>query len=552
MKKKILTINLINISLAIIFFLICIIAIVAVDKQKNNDKDIRDYLNFSTNLFDGNNALELSDKLKAINKKITVSVIDLEGNPVINATNENYLDLPEILKLGTIHTRLDQTTKKNITYIASLDNGYYVRIGLAFSSSSSIYFKFLLVAVISFVLIYFVSVLITRRVVKKGLQPLNQVVKRLNIIVDNEVSNEFEDIDMISSQIDELNKVINQKIEDLKEEKEKVDFVLNNMNRGLVVIDSSCSVVLINQFAKLIFKYADNVLNKHYIYLIRHIEIQKAIQDTIHNKASSINEIKIDKSIYNISIYPLNNKWTLKDQTKNGVVLIIREVTEIKNMEKMKREFFQNASHELKSPLTTIIGYQQMIKEGIISTTDELNDATNRTIKEAQRMNKIIGEMLELSKLESNIEVVSEVLDVTEIVKEVIDSKKGLIEEKKLVLNLELNKLFVKMNSSHLYQLVNNLVDNAIKYNVSDGLLGVTVKDNELIIKDSGIGIDPQHQNRIFERFYRVDKGRTKEIGGTGLGLSIVKHICNIYDAKITLESKVSKGSTFKVTFKQY
>jgi two-component system phosphate regulon sensor histidine kinase PhoR len=215
----------------------------------------------------------------------------------------------------------------------------------------------------------------------------------------------------------------------------------------------------------------------------------------------------------------------------------------------MKRDFFANASHELKSPLTTILGYQQMVSEAMLTKPEEIDDAVKRTIKEAKRMDKILGEMLELSRLESKYEVVIEDINLKNVVEDIIDSYNIELNEKKINVIVNVENCLVRINQSHCNQLINNLIDNAIKYNNPGGKLEITLKDNYLIIKDSGIGIAKADQIRIFERFYRVDKGRSKELGGTGLGLAIVKHICSLYSIIINLKSELYKGTEFKLTF---
>jgi two-component system phosphate regulon sensor histidine kinase PhoR len=229
------------------------------------------------------------------------------------------------------------------------------------------------------------------------------------------------------------------------------------------------------------------------------------------------------------------------------------DVTDLRNIEKMKREFFANASHELKSPLTTILGYQELVAEGMISDNTEIIDAARRTVKEASRMNSIIMEMLELSRLESKETFETANVNFKDIVTDAIDSFKQQIEVRGIDVRLNLKDLVIPININHANQLIRNLVDNAIKYNKDHGLITITLqeKDNHkmFIIEDTGIGIAQEFQKRVFERFFRVDKARSKEMGGTGLGLSIVKHICILYNASISLSSELNKGTRIVVKF---
>lgn len=157
--------------------------------------------------------------------------------------------------------------------------------------------------------------------------------------------------------------------------------------------------------------------------------------------------------------------------------------------------------------------------------------------------------MLELSKLESNVEFTYDDVYLNDIIDELLEQKTGLIKERGLVVIKDVKPVVIKMNQSHAYQLISNLLENAIKYNVNNGSVEIKLTSKELIVRDTGIGIPKDAQERIFERFYRVDKGRSKAVGGTGLGLAIVKHICSLYKFHISLDSKVNEGSTFTICF---
>jgi two-component system phosphate regulon sensor histidine kinase PhoR len=229
--------------------------------------------------------------------------------------------------------------------------------------------------------------------------------------------------------------------------------------------------------------------------------------------------------------------------------MFLYDVTDIKRLEKMKLDFFANASHELKSPLTTIIGYQQLIQNGILVEKEEIADATIKTVKEASRMNQIISEMLELAKLESDKKEDKNVLSISHVTDEILLSYNILLENKNITLVKDYNDFDVSIASNDLYHLIRNLIDNAVKYNKANGKIKITISDNTFVIEDTGIGISKEDQERIFERFYRVDKARSKENGGTGLGLSIVKHICINNNIKIEVSSALNEGTCFKLTF---
>ena len=230
--------------------------------------------------------------------------------------------------------------------------------------------------------------------------------------------------------------------------------------------------------------------------------------------------------------------------------MTIDDVTSLMNLENNKKEFFQNASHELKSPLTCIIGYQQMITEGILDTKEQILDSANKSLKEAIRMNDILSDMLSLATIEARQTSLKENINPKAIIEDVvitlsIEAKKNNI---KISTDLDDNTLFA--SRTEFNEVVRNLIDNAIKYNKENGTIFVSYKDGILIVKDTGIGIKDEDKSRIFERFYRLDKARSKKTGGTGLGLAIVKHICLNNNYKLDLDSRLGLGTSFKIYFK--
>lgn len=250
--------------------------------------------------------------------------------------------------------------------------------------------------------------------------------------------------------------------------------------------------------------------------------------------------------IYQIS--PL--QYQENGKNKNGISILFYDITDQYQLQKAKQDFFANASHELKSPLTTIIGYQQMISEGIIDTNEEIIDASKRTLYEAKRMNQMVIDMLELSSLESEKIINNEVNNLKEVTQNIINSYTLKLEDKHINLSTSLSDLNVKIPQKDLIHLISNLIDNAIKYNIEKGKIDININkdDNSFIIEDTGIGISKANQERVFERFYQVDKNRASD-QGTGLGLSIVKHICLKYNIKLKLDSKLNKGTSITLVF---
>ena len=558
MKKKLLGTSWLIALVAIITFLISSIAIVLSYRDRNMEEKLKGHLSSISSVYDGTNVEEVKEAVRRININLKITIIDFNDNVIYDSNKYNEfttnLDRYEILNLGKIYKRTEDASNRNILYIAGRDSNNYLVLSSPVPSASSIVTDLVLVSLGIFVVIMFLSYFFLDYVNKKSFIPLNQEVQKLAKFASDDSFYMKDDINSLASKISNITSTLDLHINNIIDDKEKMEFVVSSMNQGILVLDDSGKIVLINDYAANVFNNPkDDVnkafLNKHYLYLIRNLSLENYIEETIENGVSAIVDVKMDNNIYLVNIYPSRNKWTVRKGNRNGAALLILDVTERRNLEHMKRDFFANASHELKSPLTTILGYQQMVSEAMLTKPEEIDDAVKRTIKEAKRMDKILGEMLELSRLESKYEVVIEDINLKNVVEDIIDSYNIELNEKKINVIVNVENCLVRINQSHCNQLINNLIDNAIKYNNPGGKLEITLKDNYLIIKDSGIGIAKADQIRIFERFYRVDKGRSKELGGTGLGLAIVKHICSLYSIIINLKSELYKGTEFKLTF---
>ena len=321
------------------------------------------------------------------------------------------------------------------------------------------------------------------------------------------------------------------------------------INKKYIYLNDEGKIELINKYSLSLFNFEqDYILDKNYMYLFRDMLIQEKIENCIKNNQEEQLIFDLDGRKFLLYINMLKTSWS--NATNSHVALLMVDVTLQENMNSLKREFFANASHELKSPLTSIIGYQQLIQQGILTTNEEIQDATLRTIKEAQRMNKLIIEMLDLSRLENNVQTILEDVNVLKVINDCLLELKPSIENKNIEVITNLNELNLVTSQSDLYKLIKNLVDNAIVYNNKNGKLLIELKKNKLTISDTGVGISKEDLEHIFDRFYRVDKARSKESSGTGLGLSIVKHICLLYGYKISVVSKIGKGTTFTILFK--
>ncbi|MGM9969068.1 MAG: ATP-binding protein [Anaeroplasma sp.] len=555
MKRKYILMNTMIIVSSLFLFLIASIYIVDKVNSKNAERQIKDFLHIIENEYDGTNMVECSLNIHNANNDIRITFISSEGIVLYDtdiATEENHLQRPEIQNLGEISYRYSKSLDKKMLYIACYIQDVYIRIALPEASITSIVNSLWLYGGIVLVTISLLSILFVIKTSNEFVKPIKSEINKLGKIVGDIPSYDGNDIELLSLQIDGVHQLINDKINSINYEKDKLNFIIQNIHQGLIIINPDGVINLINEKAlSILERTSNNYNNKSYELLITDSKLQSEINKAMKEIINSNIEQQIDKGIYNFNIASLDG-LKIKDNTNNSVAVFIIDITNVKKTEKMKLDFFANASHELKSPLTSIIGYQQMIKEEIITDEEEIKDATNKTIKEANRMNQIIIEMLKLSELETAIEKPKEIINIKNITLEIINELDSQIKAKNILVMTETEDFDILIPHDDIYHLLRNVIDNAIKYNVNNGKIFIMINSNAKIfkIKDTGIGIKQENIDRIFERFYRVDKAKSKELGGTGLGLAIVKHICINNNVEIKVKSDIGKGSTFEFYFK--
>lgn len=547
MKKRLIISNILVVFFSMIALLFISCFIVSESNFKRTSSQIKSYLNIACNIYDGTNQDELTSYFSN-NKDIRITIIDKTGKVIFDTeknTEENHLSRQEITSLGQVTCRYSTTLNISMYYVAAEDSNTYIRIALPENSVNSIVQQLLIYGTLTLAIICVLTIFISINIINQSMEPLKQEIKKLSTIVGEDIPVNDSDIDFLSHQIDDVQFLINQKIYNIQEEKDKTIAIIDNLNQGFILLDDELNTVLINKIAKKLLSYNNE---KNYLYYIRSLQIQNAINNTLKEHKAHEEQIIQDNKAFIYQISPL--QYQENGKNKNGVSILFYDVTDQYQLQKAKQDFFANASHELKSPLTTIIGYQQMISEGIIDTNEEIIDASKRTLHEAKRMNQMVIDMLELSSLESEKIINNEVNNLKDVTQNIINSYTLKLEDKHINLSTSLSDLNVKIPQKDLIHLISNLIDNAIKYNIEKGKIDININkdDNSFIIKDTGIGISKANQERVFERFYQVDKNRASD-QGTGLGLSIVKHICLKYNIKLKLDSKLNKGTSITLVF---
>ncbi len=491
-------------------------------------------------------------------KDIRVSIFSLDGNII--------LEINPLEKQPALEDRKAELEKNvdNFYYKDSITLGYpvfyfvkksssnYVRVGLPKSNveeAANLVFAYGSIALVLIDLIYFVYKYF---VFKKAMGALRREVNKLEKLssTPNSLTKGEDSLEIMDETISNVSSTLSEKIDSLRKESLKVDYILDSMEEGLVVLNENDEVILINKYVlNLLSIEKEKILNKKYFYLLLGESFKEKVEEVKKNDNSSI-DLKIRGGIYSALLSCIPLKWT-KNEEEKGVGIIFLDVTEERRNEKLKREFFQNASHELKTPLTTIVGYTELLSSSLINDKQEKEKALNLICIEAKRMRTIIDDMLSLSSLEANINKSNKKeIDAKKSIEEIVSSLKIIAEQKKITIIEDIEPCKLKIDPLDFDHLIRNLVSNAIFYNNEGGKVVLTLKDNCFSCLDNGIGIDEKDQTRIFERFYRVDKSRSRKDGGTGLGLAIVKHICLNYNYKIKLESHIQEGSKFTVIFK--
>lgn len=547
MKRKLIITNSIIVFVSLLTMLV--VSMITITNQNNKfyQKQVTNYLKIACTNFDGSNFDDTKEYIKSLDKDIRLTIIESSTGKVVidsfeDEINENHLDRPEINNLGEVYKRYSTTEKKNMLYVAEKVNNYYVRIAIPIGSVNKIIYTYVTISLIALTVILAFSIFAISFVNKKSLTPINSEVAKLATLANEDYQDVT--IDDLPVVINSITNVLDNKIHEIELQEQEIEAILNLLTQGVVVIDSNESLRFINYKATKILDSNNNLIGKNYLYLFRDTKLQKLILEVFKNHSQVNYLLNIDSTKINCNV-----TYLTEAKLNGGIIITLEDITKQANLEEEKRDFFQNASHELKSPLTSIIGYQQMICDNIVDSKDQIINYSSKTLKEAKRMNNIIIDMLNLSSIEQNYQKKQDIVKVDKALIEILDSLEDRIKARNISVITNIAKCETVGDAKLIDELIRNLIDNAIKYNVDNGKIMITLNTSTLTIEDTGIGISKEYQSRVFERFYRVDKGHSKEIGGTGLGLAIVKHICGIYQYELKLESTIGKGTKITIKF---
>ncbi|MFV0527917.1 MAG: sensor histidine kinase [Lachnospiraceae bacterium] len=423
----------------------------------------------------------------------------------------------------------------------SLGDDRIVHVAITYKSV----FMTALAAIVPSVLIFGILMLCTffwsRRMTLRLVEPLN------TLDLDDPMHEDlYPEISLLIHRMELRNQQINEKMQELSEAKEDYYEITENMQDGLIVTNQSV-ILSINHSALELFNIKrEDCINKNILTLSRKENLKKCLDKALKGK-SNTKTIEISGRNYQLLANPV---W--KAQEVQGAVIYILDVTEKEKNEQLRHEFSANVSHELKTPLMSISGYAELIKNGMVQQRD-IRDFAERIYTEANRLTSMVNDIIKISQMDEGEDFYFESLELHSIAENVLMHLQEKAQERNITMHVSGEPAYVFGNEQLITEMIFNLCDNAIKYNRDGGIVEIEVAKKEnstvLIIKDSGIGIPIEEQERVFERFYRVEKSRSKEIEGTGLGLSIVKHGALVHRAEIQLTSIMGVGTAIEVTF---
>lgn len=459
---------------------------------------------------------------------------------------ENHLEREEIseaLKDGSgSSARYSSTLTERTFYEATrLENGNVLRISVSQITVGALILG-MLPAICAIILISVVVALImSHKMATAIVKPLN----KLDLENPTEIET-YGELTPILTKINKQHKQITRQMQELHRMSDEFEQITNSMNEGLVLLDDKGTTLSINAAAKKLFGVDSDVVGRNFLTVDRSADMRHAIEKALKGKQGEFREER------NGNEYQFVVNRTESEGKTVGVVILCFDVTETAFAERNRKEFTANVSHELKTPLQSIIGSAELLENGLVKPEDTERFVGNIK-KEASRLVALINDIIRLSQLDEDSEPATESVDLYELSKEVIEVLSVSAAKRQVNLELKGESCIIKGIRRYLYEIIYNLCDNAIRYNKENGkvVIDVSQKDGNTVLSvtDTGIGIPVEHQSRIFERFYRVDKSHSKETGGTGLGLSIVKHAVGYHDGTIKLDSKVNEGTVFTVTF---
>lgn len=478
-----------------------------------------------------------------------ITIIDYKGNVLADTSHdtieENHLSRSEVkdaLQSGVgFSTRHSSTTGEDYLYVAYTGEHFITRLATPYYGIQYQIHTIVPTLLISTVVAFIISYILARRLSRSICTPINEICESLDHLDRNfkykSKEYKYEEYNVIVKTIENLSHRLRKTLKENKIQQRKIDEILKQMNEGFVLLDNENKILNINDKAKLILGNLE--IDSQFTPVVYIKELMDALKNPM---STQYLELKINHLYYACYI----------SRKKLGTTLLFVDITSTKQNDKMRRDFFSNISHELKTPMTSIRGYSELLSQGIIEDETKKKHMFDKIQSEVDRMMNLINDILMLSRIEYMGEQEEYVpIRLDSIVDDILDRYELQIENKDISVYKDCADIIYYSNHSHIYTLLSNLISNAIKYNKDKGTIILRIRENEneisIVIEDTGIGIPLKDHSRVFERFYRVDKARSRQSGGTGLGLAIVKHIVSSLNGVIKLKSEENIGTKIEV-----
>ena len=434
---------------------------------------------------------------------------------------------------------------ETVYYSIELNTGNVLRISVEFYSLlnivTSLVFQLLIVSAIALVLSSFIA----KKLANKLVEPLN------NLDLEHPMKNNtYAELSPLLNHINAQYIQISNNEKELNRRRNEFTATISNMTEGLVLLDKKKKIISANSAALFFFGLSEynNIVGSEFLTVERERTIIKAIEESLDTKQ----EIEIERfgRIYQLNITCVKYN---EEKIQGYIILILDQTLKVK-AEKIRREFTANVSHELKTPLHSIMGSAELLENSLVKKED-IPRFIGHIRKESSRLVSIIDDIIKLSVLDEKSQYSFEAISLDDVVNSVVGSLEPISRTKKVTISHQLSQCTIPAIYSLLHDVVYNIIENAVKYNVEDGKVDITLVDLQdkavLTVKDTGIGIPKQYHDRVFERFFRVDKSHSRTIGGTGLGLSIVKHAMMKLNGRVSYTSVENEGTTFVLEFKK-
>ena len=489
------------------------------------------------------------NELKMSNVRITwvdnqgKVLYDNESDAQIMDNHANREEIKEALKDGYGESvRYSKTLTTQSLYSAQrLDNGTVIRLSVTRHSILVLLFRMFQPLFLILVLAFLLSLWLSHSIAKSIVLPLN----RLDL--DHPLENDaYEEISPLLRRIARHQKEVTEREVLLEQRQSEFDTIISKIKEGMILLDNNCRIISINQAAQDILQTDQTCLGKDMLQILRNLSLNNWLEKGLQGRKQE-GILQLDDAHYKVMVRPIQS-----EDKVTGLAILFFDVTDQLQAEQLRREFTANVSHELKTPLHLISGYSEMLASDVVAQKD-VPQFAEKIHSESQRMIQLVEDIIKLSHLDESEELAMEPVNLYQISEEILDSLSAKANERHINLHLLGEPAYITGNHALIHSLIYNLCDNAIIYNRDKGDVTVNVTSNKdnivLTVQDTGVGIAKDEQERIFERFYRVDKSRSKKLGGTGLGLSIVKHAVNQHHADIKVESQLGLGTKMTVTF---